>query len=91
MPRPEDWDKGTQLNMKEVRRLTTGIYAGQVEHKYDYSAIQFEIPAFGWSSTEHKLGLWFVNPTIEYLSGGPTKVELDRATSTTTPAPPRRC
>ncbi len=76
MPKPEDWDKGTQLNMKEVRRLTTGIYSGEVEHKYDYSAIQFEIPAFGWSSTEHKIGLWFVNPSIEYLSGGPTKVEL---------------
>ncbi len=76
MPRPEDWDKGTQLNMKEARRLTTGIYSGQVEHKYDYSAIQFDIPAYGWSSTEHKVGLWFVNPSIEYLSGGPTKVEL---------------
>jgi rhamnogalacturonan endolyase len=76
MPKPEDWDKGTPLNMKEVRRLNTGIYSGEVEHKYDYSAIQFEIPAYGWSSTEHKLGLWFVNPSIEYLSGGPTKVEL---------------
>jgi rhamnogalacturonan endolyase len=76
MPRPEDWIKGTQLNMKEVRRLNTGIYAGQVEHKYSYSAVQFDIPAFGWSSTEHKLGLWFVNPTTEYLSGGATKVEL---------------
>jgi rhamnogalacturonan endolyase len=76
MPKPEDWDKGTELNMKEVRRLTTGIYAGQVEHKYDYSAIQFEVPSFGWSSSEHKIGVWFVNPSIEYLSGGPTKVEL---------------
>ncbi|HTK74316.1 MAG TPA: polysaccharide lyase family protein [Gemmataceae bacterium] len=74
--KPEDWDQGTPLNMKEARRLNTGIYKGQVEHKYDYSAIQFDIPAFGWSSTEHKLGLWFVNPTIEYLSGGATKVEL---------------
>jgi rhamnogalacturonan endolyase len=76
MPRPEDWDKGVQLNLKEARRLTTGIYSGQVEHKYDYSAIQFEIPAFGWSSTEHHIGLWFINPSMEYLSGGPTKVEL---------------
>ncbi len=76
MPKPEDWDQGTQLNMKEARRLNTGIYKGQVEHKYDYSAVQFDIPAFGWSSTEHKLGLWFINPTIEYLSGGATKVEL---------------
>src|SRR5262249_46914635 len=38
MPTPADWDKGVPLNMKEVRRLTTGVYAGQPEHKYDYSA-----------------------------------------------------
>ncbi len=76
MPRPEDWDQGTQLNMKEVRRMNTGVYAGQVEHKYDYSAVQFDIPAFGWSSTKKQIGLWFINPTIEYLSGGATKVEL---------------
>jgi rhamnogalacturonan endolyase len=76
MPAPADWDQGTQMNMKEARRLNTGIYAGQVEHKYDYSAIQFNIPAFGWSSTTKHVGLCFVNPTIEYLSGGATKVEL---------------
>lgn len=76
MPTAADWDKGTPLNMKEARRLTTGLYAGQAEHKYDYSAVQFDIPAFGWSSTQKHVGLWFVNPTIEYLSGGATKVEL---------------
>lgn len=76
MPKPEDWDQGTELNFKEARRLNTGIYKGQVEHKYDYSAVQFNIPAYGWSSTRQKIGLWFVNPTIEYLSGGATKVEL---------------
>jgi rhamnogalacturonan endolyase len=76
MPRPEDWDQGTEMNFKEARRMNTGIYKGQVEHKYDYSAIQFDIPAFGWSSTKQHIGLWFVNPSIEYLSGGATKVEL---------------
>jgi rhamnogalacturonan endolyase len=76
MPTPADWDHGTPLNMKEARRLTTGRYAGQAEHKYDYSAVQFDIPAFGWSSTAYKVGLWLINPSIEYLSGGPTKVEL---------------
>ena len=76
MPRPEDWDNGMELNFKEARRLTTGAYKGQVEHKYDYSAIQFDIPAFGWSGTHSHVGLWFVNPSIEYLSGGATKVEL---------------
>ena len=76
MPTGEDWDKGAPLNMKEARRLTTGTYAGQVEHKYDYSALQFDIPAFGWSSTKEHVGLYFINPSMEYLSGGATKVEL---------------
>ncbi len=76
MPTGDDWDHGAPLNMKEARRLTTGTYAGQVEHKYDYSALQFDIPAFGWSSTKRHIGLYFINPSMEYLSGGATKVEL---------------
>jgi rhamnogalacturonan endolyase len=76
MPSGYDWDRATPLNMKEARRLTTGIYAGQAEHKYDYSACQFKIPAYGWSSTTQHIGLYFINPSMEYLSGGPTKYEL---------------
>ena len=76
MPTGSDWDHGAPLNMKEARRLTTGRYAGQVEHKYDYSAVQSKIPAFGWSSTTKHVGLYFINPSMEYLSGGVTKVEL---------------
>jgi rhamnogalacturonan endolyase len=30
MPAGADWDHGAPLNMKEARRLTTGVYAGQV-------------------------------------------------------------
>lgn len=76
MPTPADWNRGERLQLKEVRRMVTGRYAGQPEHKYDYSAVQFDTPAFGWSSSEHKVGLWMINPSIEYLSGGATKVEL---------------
>ena len=76
MAAARDWNEGTQLNLKEARRLNTGIYTGQVEHKYDYSAIQFDVPAYGWSSTKERIGCWMVNPTTEYLSGGATKVEL---------------
>ena len=75
MPTGSDWDHGSPLNMKEARLLTTGTYAGQAEHKYDYSALQFEIPAFGWSSTKEHIGFYFINPSMEYLSGGATKVE----------------
>src|SRR5579871_5735001 len=76
MPTGADWDAGTQLNAKEIRRLNTGQFKGQVEHKYDYSAYQFRIPAFGWSSTKDHVGLYFINPSIEFLSGGATKYEL---------------
>ena len=46
------------------------------EDKYVYTAVQSENLAYGWSSTTKKVGWWIVNPTIEYLSGGPTKIEF---------------
>ncbi len=89
-----DWNHGTQMNMKEARRMNTGIYKGQVEHKYDYSANQFDVRAWGWSSTTKHVGIWLINPSVEYLSGGPTKFELSShrdatfTDSLTAPAPP---
>jgi len=71
-----DWDHGTVMNFKEARRMNTGIYNGRVEHKYDYAANQFDTPAWGWSSSANNVGIWFINPSMEYLSGGPTKTEL---------------
>ena len=61
MPTPADWDAGTPLNLKEARRMTTGIHKGEAEHKYDYSALIYDIPAYGWSSTKYNLGFWFIN------------------------------
>lgn len=29
MPTRHDWDAGTQLNLKEARRMTTGIHVGR--------------------------------------------------------------
>ncbi len=90
-----DWNHGTQMNMKEARRMNSGIYKGQVEHKYDYSANQFDVRAWGWSSSEKNVGIWLVNPSVEYLSGGPTKFELSSHRDATfntnaldAPAPP---
>ncbi|WP_202020441.1 polysaccharide lyase family protein [Mucilaginibacter mali] len=76
MPTGKDWDEGEDLNMKEARRLTTGVHKGRAEHKYDYSAKQSKIPAFGWSSTKEKVGLYIINPSFEYLSSGPLHYEL---------------
>jgi len=90
-----DWNHATQMNMKEARRMNTGILKGQVEHKYDYSANQFDVRAWGWSSSGKNVGIWLVNPSVEYLSGGPTKYELSAHRDATfntnaldAPAPP---
>ena len=76
MPSGYDWEHGAPLNLKEARRMTTGVHKGEAEHKYDYSAVLAETPAYGWSSTKKNVGLWLVNPSMEYLGGGPTKAEL---------------
>lgn len=90
-----DWNHGTQMNGKEMRLMNSGIMKGQVEHKYDYSANQFDVRAWGWSSTGKNVGIWLVNPSVEYLSGGPTKFELSshrdatfNTNNLTAPAPP---
>ena len=76
IPSGNDWKTGQQMNMKEARRITQGPFTGKIEHKYDYSSDQFENRAFGWSSTTKHVGIFLINASTEYLSGGPTKVEL---------------
>lgn len=44
--------------------------------KYVYTAVQSINPAFGWSSTTDQIGCYLINPSMEYMSGGPTKVEF---------------
>jgi rhamnogalacturonan endolyase len=74
---PTDWGTGVVVHAKEQRIMTKGPYQNSVEHKYSYCGVQYKTPAYGWSSTKDHIGIWFINPTIEYLSGGPTKLELD--------------
>lgn len=76
VPAGRDWDRGEQMNLKEVRRIVTGPFAGKVEHKYGYSALHAQLPAYGWYSSRENIGFWMINGSAEYLSGGPTKVEL---------------
>jgi rhamnogalacturonan endolyase len=74
---PTDWGTGVVVHAKEQRIMSKGPYQNSVEHKYSYSGVQYRTPAYGWSSTKQHIGIWFINPTIEYLSGGATKQELD--------------
>ena len=73
---PADWGTGVVVHAKEQRIMSKGVYKNSVEHKYSYNAVQYKIPAYGWSSTKEHIGIWFINPTIEYLSGGASKQEL---------------
>jgi rhamnogalacturonan endolyase len=72
----EDTRSGTVIHAKEQRILSTGIYKNSVEHKYSYCAEMYKLPAYGWSSIKDHVGVWFINPSYEYLGGGPTRIDL---------------
>jgi len=72
---PEDWVNGTQLNLWEARRMNTGPRKGEVEHKYDYSFVFAQNPTWGWSSTKQQVGIYFINPSVEYMNGSATGVD----------------
>jgi rhamnogalacturonan endolyase len=74
---PTDWGTGVVVHAKEQRIMSKGVYKNSVEHKYSYSGMQYVTKAYGWSSTKYHMGAWFINPTTEYLSGGPTRIDLD--------------
>ena len=74
---PTDWGEGVVVHAKEQRIMAKGVYKNSVEHKYTYSGMQYVTKAYGWSSTKYQIGAYFFNPTTEYLSGGPTRIDLD--------------
>jgi len=74
---PTDWGEGVVVHAKEQRIMAKGVYKNSVEHKYTYSGMQYVTKAYGWSSTKYHIGAYFINPTTEYLSGGPTRIDLD--------------
>jgi rhamnogalacturonan endolyase len=65
-----DWMSIDGLRNKHYPREIPG------EDKYVYTAIQSENRAYGFSSTTRNIGFFFINPSVEYLSGGPTKPEF---------------
>ena len=65
-----DW---MTVDAKRDKYFPADLHEGD---KYIYTAVQFDHRAFGWSSTKERIGFWLLNPSVEFLSGGPTKVEL---------------
>jgi rhamnogalacturonan endolyase len=77
-----DW---MTVDAKRDKAFPATLHEGD---KYIYTANQFENRAFGWSSTKDKLGFWLLNPSVEFLSGGPTKTEFLAHRDTTPVAAP---
>ncbi len=76
MTSDDDLRKGVVIHAKEQRILSSGVYANSVEHKYSYNAVMYKLKAWGWSSTKDHIGVYFVNPSNEYIGGGSEKVDL---------------
>ena len=36
----------------------------------------YKLPAYGWSSTKDHIGVYFINPSTEYIGGGASKLDL---------------
>ena len=69
---PEDH----MIHAKEQSIYASGIYKNSVEHKYSYNALMYKLTAWGWSSTKDHIGVYFINPSNEYIGGGPDKLDL---------------
>jgi len=77
---------GVQGAPVEVSLWTNGIYAGQYEDKYKYSADLGVNHVWGWSSVGtggKNIGLWNITASSEYYNGGPLKRELMEHIGTT--------
>ena len=64
------------IHAKEQSIYTSGVYKNSVEHKYSYNAPMYKLTAWGWSSTKDRIGVYFINPSTEYIVGGPERLDL---------------
>jgi rhamnogalacturonan endolyase len=75
--------RGITIHAKEQSIYTGGIYKNSVEHKYTYNALMYKLQAWGWSSSKDHIGVYFINPSNEYIGGGPERLDLiDHLTGT---------
>jgi rhamnogalacturonan endolyase len=62
---------------QEVLKYPSGPFADRPGwQKYDLTLEWGEGTVYGWSSSKKNIGLWLINPSNEYLPGGPMKTEL---------------
>ncbi len=80
MPTPYDFTHAHQMGIKEVVLFTTGVWKGQYDCKYEYSADLGSIPCYGEASNINNLGAWIVLGSHDYFNDGPVKNDLTAAT-----------
>lgn len=73
---PIDVPEDHLVHAKEQSVYDSGIYKNSVEHKYSYNAPMYQLQAWGWSSTKDHIGVYFINPSNEYIVGGPERLDL---------------
>jgi rhamnogalacturonan endolyase len=77
VPSTQDLRAGTVIHAKEQKILNSGIYKNSVDHKYSYCSIMYRLPAWGFSSPKDHIGVYFINPSMEYIGGGAEKMDLN--------------
>ena len=65
----------------EIKTLTTGARAGQMDCKYEYAAEYQKIGCWGHASDTNKIGVWYVLGGYDYLNDGPNMTDLTVAES----------
>jgi autotransporter-associated beta strand protein len=86
MASPSSLSMAVDSGPKETYLWTNGIYAGQYEDKYKYTADYGQLRAWGWSSVGtggYNIGIYDVPATFEYMASGPMRRELTSHIGTT--------
>jgi rhamnogalacturonan endolyase len=64
-PATEDMRAGIMVHAPEQTILKSGLYKNSVEHKYTYSGVMYQHPAWGFSSPKDHIGVYVINPSTE--------------------------
>ncbi len=79
MPSPYDFAHAEPTGIKEIVKLTTGLWAGKYDCKYIYTADLWKEAAYGHAGDANHLGAWVVFGGHDYFNDGPTKNDLTAA------------
>ena len=79
LPSPSDLAKAEKTPIKEIVKLTTGLWKGMYDCKYMYTARYWDLGCWGFASDRNQLGEWVVFGSHEFFNNGPTMSDLTAA------------